>query len=411
MSARMIQSLLDTDFYKFTMGQLIYHRYADVPVRYRRMVRTPGVSRAARVAEADLRRELDHIRTLRLSPHELDYLRGIAVADRQVFHGDYLAFLERLQLPQYELEREGGSYRLEFAGAWAEAIYWETLALAVVTELYYASLAQSQAGASTNAHRSTGDAILDQKIGTLAKHPEVTFSDFGTRRRFSRAWHEHVVERVKSELPRQLLGTSNVLLAAKLGIPPVGTAAHELFMGIAGIMHESDDAIRKSQHQILQDWWDEYGWGLSIALTDTFGSDYFFSTVDDHHARAWKGLRQDSGDPFEYGEKAIAFYRSRGVDPKEKLLMFTDGMDVDSMIALAERFAGRIKVAFGWGTNLTNDVGFTPISIVIKLVEAAGQKTVKLSDNLAKATGDPADIARYKRIFGYTATYSDPPKY
>ena len=411
MPAAIIESLLDTDFYKFTMGQLVFHRYADVPVRYRFIVRTPGVALGEYVSEVDLRRELDHIRTLRLRPEELAYLGQVRVAGERIFASDYLAFLAGLELPEYDLKQGPGGYNLEFSGRWAEAIYWETLALSVISELYSASMLRTAPPGRRDAWRTEGDRILDRKIEELRRHPEVTFSDFGGRRRFSRAWHDHVVERIHRELPGQFLGTSNVRLAMKLGLTPVGTMAHELFMGVAGIMHESDEAVRASQHKILQDWWDEYGWGLSIALTDTFGSDYFFATVKDEHVRAWKGLRQDSGDPFLFGEKAIWFYESRGVDPKEKLVMFTDGLDPGTMIALCDRFAGRIKVGFGWGTNLTNDVGYPPVSMVIKLIEAAGQRVVKLSDNLAKATGDPEDIERYKRIFGYAGTFSHQPRY
>ena len=191
----------------------------------------------------------------------------------------------------------------------------------------------------------------------------------------------------------------------------MGTNAHEEDMAMSGIMHGSDDEIRNSHQKVLQEWWEEYGWALSIALTDTYGTDFFFRDMTYEQARDWKGLRQDSGDPFKFGDKAIAFYQQHGIDPREKLLVFSDGLDVDTIIRLADYFAGRIKVTFGWGTNLTNDLGFPAISIIIKLLESNGYGTVKLSDNLAKAMGKPEDIERFKRIFGYTGTTYEKVRY
>jgi nicotinate phosphoribosyltransferase len=185
------------------------------------------------------------------------------------------------------------------------------------------------------------------------------------------------------------------------GLVPMGTSAHELYMVMSGIMHESDDLIRASHNQVLQDWWELYGWGLSVAVTDTYGSEFFFRDMDREQARVWKGLRHDSGDPFEFGERAIGFYEGLGIDPREKLIIFSDGLELETILALSERFQGRVKLSFGWGTNLTNDLGFDPISIVVKAIEADGRRTVKLSDNLAKATGTQEDIQRFRRIFGH----------
>jgi len=406
-----IRSLLDTDFYKFTMGQLVHRRYPKVPVRYRLIVRTPGTALADRIAEDDLRNELDQMRTLRFTEAELGYLRDRQAAGRRIFGDDYLEYLRGLKLPPYTLRREGETYHLEFVGAWEETIYWETPALAVVNELYYRALTRDRRSSGSEDWRAEGTERLQRKIERLGEHPEVTFCDFGTRRRFSRSWQREVLTEVAAALPRQFLGTSNVWLAKELGVPSLGTLAHELFMSLAGLMHQSDAAIRASHRRVLEDWWDEYGVGLSIALTDTYGSDFFFRDATDRQAQSWRGVRQDSGDPFVFGEKAIAFYRSRGVDPHGKLVLFSDGLDVDTMIALAERFAGRINVSFGWGTNLTNDVGPSPASMVIKLVEAAGHPCVKLSDNLAKATGQPQAVERFKRIFGYTNTFSEECRY
>lgn len=182
------------------------------------------------------------------------------------------------------------------------------------------------------------------------------------------------------------------------------TSAHELYMGLSGIMHSSDEEIRASHNKVLQDWREEYGWGLSIALTDQYGSDFFFQDMTPDQAREWKGLRQDSGNPFEWTDKAIDFYKRCGVDPREKLAIYSDGLDVDLIIQISDYRPGEIRKTFGWGTNLTNDLGFKPLSLIVKLMESNGHGTVKLSDNLAKALGTSEDIERFKRIFGYTRT-------
>jgi nicotinate phosphoribosyltransferase len=236
----------------------------------------------------------------------------------------------------------------------------------------------------------------------LRGRPEISFVDFGTRRRFSREWQHYVDRTLAEEMPHQFLGTSSTESAMLHGLVPMGTSAHELTMVMSGIMHDSDDLIRASHNRVMQDWWELYGWGLSVAVTDTYGSEFFFRDTDEEQARAWKGLRHDSGDPFEFGERAIRFYRDLGIDPREKLLIFSDGLELQTILALSRRFHDRVKLSFGWGTNLTNDLGFEPISIVVKAIEANGHRTVKLSDNLAKATGSREDIERFKRIFGHS---------
>ena len=399
-----IESLLDADFYKFTMGQLVFKKYKDVPVTYAFKNRTKRVALGDVVDEGALREELDHVRTLRFNNSELHYLRGTNEYGERMFGEEYLLFLKNLTLPPYRLERSEGQLRLEFQGKWSEAIYWETLALAIVNELYYRALVSKLSRFERDLALATGRLRLSEKINVLRRHPQISVVDFGTRRRFSRAWQFYVDETLAAELPGQFLGTSDTESALEHGLVPMGTSAHEMYMVLSGVMYESDETdetIRASHNKVLQDWWTEYGWGLSIALTDTYGTDFFFTDMTAEQARNWKGLRQDSGDPFVFGEKAIAFYERHGIDAREKLIIFSDGLDVDTIVRLFERFAGRTKLSFGWGTNLTNDLGFEPLSLVVKVVEAAGQKTVKLSDNLAKATGSPEDVERFKGIFGY----------
>jgi nicotinate phosphoribosyltransferase len=386
------------------MGHWVFKRYPNVPVRYAFKNRTARVRLAEYIDATELRRELDHVRALRVNPSELHYLRGTNEYGNGIFSEDYLQFLKELRLPPYELKCVNGTYTLEFPGAWCEAIYWETPALAIINELYYRACMDRLSAFERDVVLATGTLQLAEKIKALRGRPDITFCDFGTRRRFSRNWQEYVLRVLAEEMPGQMLGTSNTAVAMQAGLLPLGTMAHELYMVLAGIMAQSDDSIRASHNRVLQEWWEEYGWGLSIALTDTYGSAFFFRDMTAEQARAWKGLRQDSGDPMAFGETAIAFYERHGIDPRDKLIVFSDGLDLGTIVKLANHFAGRIQVSFGWGTNLTNDVGFEALSLVIKVVEAQGHRTVKLSDNLAKATGDADDIERFKRLFGHTVT-------
>ncbi|MBI5742589.1 MAG: nicotinate phosphoribosyltransferase [Candidatus Niyogibacteria bacterium] len=403
---RIIGSLLDLDFYKLTMGQAVFKLYPKVVVKYAFKNRTKKVRLGEHIREADLRAELDYVRTLRFTEEELDYLRKLRILGERVFAEDYLRFLGALRLPDYDLRLDRGEIVLEFPGLWSEAIYWETIALAIANELYYRSTTRKRGRLY-----GAGMVRLDAKIRVLREHPEITFLEFGTRRRFSGKWQHNVTETLASELPRQMIGTSNVLLAKQLEIAPKGTVAHEWFMVIAGIFGQYNDLLHFSHYQALDDWWHFYGAKLSIALTDTFGTRFFFESMDLKQAERWTGLRQDSGDPFVFGESAIKFYEKHGIDPREKLIVFSDGLDVDLVVKLHEHFKGRIKTTFGWGTNLTNDLGPEPLSLVIKAVEAEGRGLVKLSDNLAKATGRPEDVERYKRVFGYTNDSSSECRY
>ena len=409
--APIVASLLDLDFYKFTMGQLVYLRYRDVPVRYAFTNRTESVRLADYVDEGELREQLEHVRTLAFNNSELHYLRGTNEYGDRMFSEGYLQFLRDLRLPEFELERVGRTFRLEFPGPWSEAVYWETIALGIVNELYYRARMSERSSFEQDLVYATGRVRLAEKIRILREHPDVRFVDFGTRRRFSREWQLYVVGVLAEEIPEQFMGTSATEAAMIHGLVPMGTSAHEMYMVMSGIMHDSEDAIRASHNQMLKDWWDVYGWGLSVALTDTYGSEFFFQDMTQKQARDWKGLRHDSGDPFEFGERAIAFYEQHGIDPLQKLLIFSDGLELDSILRLSEQFGSRVKLSFGWGTNLTNDLGLDPVSIVVKAVEANGHLTVKLSDNLAKATGSTQDIERFKRIFGHEHEHYEAVRY
>ncbi len=402
-----IRSLLDLDFYKLTMVQLVWKWFRNIPARYAFKNRTKSVGLADFIDENELREELESVLALRFKDDELDYLRESPHIPRGLFCEEFIAFLGGLKLCPFVLRREGAGFDIQVIGNWSEATLWETLILSVVNELYYRSVLQRQ-GTLEFAAWQEGTARLGKKIDILRAYPDIKFSEFGTRRRFSRKWQKQVTRKLKEAIPSQIVGTSNVLLAKELVLPPIGTFAHEMYMIFSGIFH---DDIRGSHNKVLQYWWDMYGEPLSVALTDTYGSDFFFQDFTPHQARLWRGLRQDSGDPIEFGEKAIRFYQGLGIDPNSKLMVPSDGLDINTILRIANHFRGRIKLAYGWGTDLTNDLGFPPLSLVVKAVEANGYGTVKLSDNLAKAMGSQEDIESFKAIFGHTVTASEECKY
>lgn len=396
-----IRSLLDIDFYKITMAQFAWGYRQLVPVGYGYKNRTTRIRVADVVPVEELREQLEHTRTLRSTGAEINFLRSLD----GLFEGDFLEFLREVRLPEISVRVVDGQFDIETEGFWPEAIFWETIILSTVNELYYRNLLEKE-GRTLQDLYPEGMRRLFEKIAKLRANPEVKFIEFGTRRRSSREWQEIVTFILSRLVPEQLLGTSNVHLARTLHLQPSGTCAHENDMVYAALAGDDDEMLRDSHKRMLEDWWDLYGERLAVALTDTFGSDFFFEDFTLEQARNWRGLRQDSGDPYEFGEREIAFYQNFGIDPKTKLLLPSDGLDVDLMIGLTNRFADRINVVHGWGTNLTNDLGLDPISHVVKAISANGVHTVKLSDNAAKATGDPKDVERYKRVFGYTRTAS-----
>ncbi len=396
-----VQSLLDLDFYKFTMGQVAFNRYRDVPVTYAFINRTKSVALPEFINESELRAELERVQSLRFRPEELAYLRESEYVQRGLFSDPFLSSLAELRLPNFQLAVDGRELRIEVTGPWAAAIYWETLILCVVSELYSSSLIAKQ-GITISEAWAEGDRRVGAKIAALNGNRRVRFSDFGTRRRFSFEWQRHIIATLARQLPEQLAGTSNVLLAREFALRPIGTYAHEMDMVLSGVYHNSDEEVRASHNKVLQLWWEQYGEEFAIGLTDTYGTEFFLHDMTPEQVRVWRGVRHDSGDPFAFGEKIVRFYESRGIDPRTKTIVFSDGLDVEKILALVERFEGRIQVAFGWGTNLTNDLGFDPPSMIVKPIRAAGRPVVKLGDNFDKATGERGEIERFKVIFGHT---------
>lgn len=409
-SEPIITSFLDTDFYKLTMGQIAWKYFRDTPVTYALKNRTGTIRLPRYIDEGQLREELDHVRTILREEDELSFLKESTYIPRNFFCDEYIEFLRKLNLlPEYNLGVQNDEFVLEFSGPWSEAIYWETPALAIVTELYSRSAA-AKYGLSKADVRHEGMRRFQEKEQTL-RHHKLPIVEFGTRRRYARAWQHNLLEYSLAAVPECILGTSNVALAREYNIKPLGTQAHEMFMIFASIYHGSDEEILASHNKVYDVWYKEYGAPLAIALSDTYGSRYAFNTLTLEHAENWRGFRQDSGHPLGFGEDVLRFYKKHKIDAKEKTLLFSDGLDVGTMAFLYSQFSPYINVSFGWGTNFTNDVGIKPISLVIKAVSANGHGTVKLSDNLAKATGTPHDIERFKKIFGYTGKDYEECKY
>jgi len=250
-----------------------------------------------------------------------------------------------------------------------------------------------------------GDRRLTEKIALLKANPDIKISDFGTRRHFSMQWQNYVLERLIDECPENLVGTSNIALANSLGIKPIGTFAHELPMVYAALADARGEDLRASHNRLLNDWYDQYGQDYSIALTDTFTTDFFFEDFTKEQAQTWKGVRQDSGDPFDFGENLIQFYQDKGINPLTKIVVFSDGLNIKAIIGLQKQFENRIQTVFGWGTDLMNDLGVKPLNIVMKATHVklpdTNQEadTVKLSDDQGKHIGPSVLLERYQNDF------------
>ena len=399
------------------MLQPIHARHEHVRTRFTVINRTRSVNLAAMIDENELRDQLDHARTLRFTKRELIWLAGNTFYGRaQIFSPEFLAWLRDFQLPPYELRKEDGQFVLEFPGPWTHTSMWEIPALAILSEL------RSRTALRRNMGRFTLDVIyarakakLWSKVERLAQLPGLRISDFGTRRRHSFLWQRWCVDALKEGLGEAFIGTSNVLLAMDSDLEAIGTNAHELPMVYAALAKGEADLVA-SPYRVLRDWQRYYGGNLLVVLPDAFGTESFLARAPDWVAE-WKGFRPDSAPPIPGGERIIEWWRARGQDPREKLLVFSDALDADTIEETYRHFAGRVRMSFGWGTNLTNDFagcapkpndGLKAISLVIKVSEVDGHPAVKLSDNPQKALGEPAEIARYVRTFGEVGRIAQP---
>lgn len=407
-----VRSLLDTDFYKLLMLQLIWSLHPNVRATFSLINRSRHVRLADVVDEGELRAQLDHARTLTFTNKELIWLAGNSFYGKtQMFTPAFIAWLRNFRLPEYELSKKDGQYELHFHGPWTHTTMWEIPALAIVNELRTRATLRDQGRFALDVLYARAKAKLWGKVERLRQLEGLALSDFGTRRRHSFLWQAWCVEALKEGVGTALLGTSNVLLAMNNDLEAIGTNAHELPM-VAAALANTEDELRQAPYRVLDEWRRTYGGNLLIALPDAYGTRAFLKDAPDWVAD-WTGFRPDSAPPIEGGEEIIAWWRSKGVDPRSKLLVFSDGMEIDTIEQAHAHFAGRVRTSFGWGTNLTNDFkgclpsnghgsgdALAPISLVCKVTSANGRPAVKLSDNPEKATGDPAEIARYLRVFG-----------
>ncbi len=401
-----VRSLIDTDFYKLLMCQSVFRNRRDTQVRFSLINRSTDIRLADLIDEGELREQLDHIRSLSLTRGESTWLRGNTFyGKRQMFRPDFMEWFENLRLPPYELEKRDGQYELTFEGAWPEVMLWEIPALAVLMELRGRAVLAEMGRFELQVLYARAMTKLWQKVEALRGMPDLLIADFGTRRRHSFLWQDWCVQAMIEGLGEAFTGTSNCLIAQRRDIEAIGTNAHELPMVYAALA-ESDEALARAPYDVLADWHEEHEGNLRIILPDTYGTKGFLENAPDWLA-GWTGIRVDSGDPATGAETAISWWRDRGEDPREKLVIFSDGLDVNKIMELHSQFAGRVRVSFGWGTLLTNDFrglvagdGLSPFSLVCKAVSANGRATVKLSDNPRKAMGPADEIARYKRVFG-----------
>lgn len=394
-----ITSLLDNDLYKFTMLQAMLHQFPQTHGVYRFRCRNneDTLYPLADIKEA-LEKQLDSLCELRFLEDELEYLRGL-----RFMRSDFVDYLELFKLKRRFITvsiDDKGRLCIDIEGPMIQAMFFEVFVLAIVNELYFRALSNASVIEEGQRRLDEKVALLHQYATEQAKYdnhtPPLIVADFGTRRRFSKVWQAHVVETLNNAEPKIVSGTSNVYLAKKLGMTPIGTMAHEFMQAFQAL----DVRLRDSQKAALEAWVHEYRGDLGIALTDVVGMDAFLRDFDLYFAKLFDGLRHDSGDPYIWGDKAIAHYKKLKIDPRTKILTFSDGLDLNKAWDLHQYFKGQIRTSFGIGTNLTNDMGITPINIVLKLVECNGQPVAKLSDSPGKTMiNNDTYLAYLRQVF------------
>lgn len=415
-----VRTLLDTDFYKLLMLQMIWKLHRNRRVTFQLINRSTEVRLADTIDERELTDQLDHARTLRLAKNELIWLAGNTFyGTKQIFEPDFMEWLSDFRLPEYELTRRDGQYELRFEGPWLGTTMWEIPALSIINELRARAAMRAMSRFDLDVLYARAKAKLWSKVerlrGLAAEGP-LRISDFGTRRRHGFLWQRWCVEAMQEGLGESFIGTSNVKHAMDTGLEAIGTNAHELPMVYAALAAD-DEALRAAPYDVLRDWSRMYGGNLLVVLPDCFGTTAFLEQAPDWVAD-WKGARPDSKEPITAARELIAWWRRRGRDPREKLIVLSDAMDIDTIESSARALRGQINLSIGWGTNLTNDFkGCAPagvdgelraISIVCKVADADGRPAVKLSDNPNKEMGPPAEIERYRRVFGTSGMAAAP---
>ncbi len=388
----LIQSLLDTDLYKFTMQEVVWNQFPNVRVEYAFQCRTPGVDLSPYADE--IRDELAAYCALRLSDAEAAYLKSI-----RFLKPSYIDALSDLRLCADYVEitvhpdtAPENRLQIRIRGNWFQTILFEVPLLAIVNEVYFRHTQPHDA-----ANQAEGTRRLDAKLAQLSAETDapVALIEFGTRRRYRQDWQLTVVERLRDGLGPWFLGTSNVHAARTLGLKAHGTMAHEFLQACQALV-----ALPDFQKFALETWMQECRGDLGIALSDVVGMEAFLKDFDKLFCKAYDGCRHDSGDPVEWGEKLIRHYQSMGIDPATRAAVFSDALDIDKALMLARHFRGRLKTSFGIGTNLTNDLGFAPLSIVIKMSRCQGRPVAKLSDSPGKAMcHDETYLAYLREVF------------
>jgi nicotinate phosphoribosyltransferase len=439
------RSLLDTDFYKLLMLQFIWKHYPKTRVQFTVFNRSSS-GPVDTFAHEELILQLDNARELRFRRSELVWLAGNTFYGRRgIFEPAFLEWLERdFRLSDYELSVKDGRFHLSFDGLWTDTTMWELYSLSIINELRTRANLKKLSEFGLDILYAKAKTKLWNKIERLRGVPNLSVADFGTRRRHSFLWQEYVVEAMASNLGNGFTGTSNAFLAHKHDLEAIGTNAHEIPMVLAALAPQDDDeALRASQYRVLEMWQQTYDGALRIMLPDTFGTTQFLNGAPDW-AADWTGQRIDSKDPYIAGDEYIEWLKARSRDPHDKLIIASDALDVDDILGLHAYFGGtlasgtsakdfrsaadfhdrrkwtpgrRIRFSAGWGTLLTNDfrgcdpggdAGFDPISLISKVSSVEGRPAVKLSDNYAKALGPPAEVERYRRVFGTAGVTSLP---
>jgi len=385
----MIQSILDNDLYKFTMQQAVHMLYPRAQAHYEFINRglTPFPDGFALTIKAEIEKMAD----LKLSFDQKTFLERTCYFLTPVYL-DYLASY-KYDPGEVMVRQEKDALILKITGPWYRTILWEVPLMAIVSETFFKMTHQKSI---SKQERRSVNLNKTRVLGSNA----VKFADFGTRRRFSSKNHDQLIQDLLSHETHTLIGTSNVHFARKFNITPMGTLAHEWFMFHA-VLHGYQMANPAAQDA----WVRAFHGDLGIALTDTYTTDVFLSTFDTFDAKLFDGIRQDSGDPFAFTDKIIAHYEALHIDPSTKTIVFSDGLDVEKAVKIHQYCNGRIRDAYGIGTNLTNDVGVVPLNMVIKLtkcrvsVNKPWRNTVKLSDDKGKQTGDPKELKTCMDIF------------
>ncbi|VTU42538.1 MULTISPECIES: nicotinate phosphoribosyltransferase [unclassified Variovorax] len=391
-----IRSLLETDLYKFSMLQAMLHRHPGAHAEYAFVCRNKPQFPLAEL-EAEVNEQLDDLCTLRFSEDELTYLRGL-----RYIKSDFVDFLAlfHFQRKFIKVSVSGDALNIVATGPQVHVMMFEIFVLAIVNELYFRNVDQALALEEGRARLAEKIAMLKAFGKEAPRRFPFDLSDFGVRRRFSGAWQDEVVATLAREVPEYFKGTSNVYLARKHGLVPIGTMAHEYLQSYQSF----GVRLRDFQKAALEDWVQEYRGDLGIALTDVVGMDAFLADFDLYFAKLFDGLRHDSGDPKVWGEKALAHYAKLRVDAGTKRLVFSDGLDIPRSLDLYRHFADRVQVGFGVGTNLTNDMGVPALNIVMKLMSCNGQPTAKLSDSAGKTLcKDETFLAYLRQVFNHTA--------